>query len=447
MKKLIKKLLGKTFSPSSPLYEAYHKTRGIAAAALTGFPSRKMVVIGVTGTNGKTTTCNLLAGILEEAGEKVGLATTVNFWLGEKRWVNETKMTTFSPFQLQKLLRQMASAKCRYAILETSSHALAQHRVIGVDYDLAVFTNLTPEHLDFHLTFENYRDAKLKLFQKLFLSRRKTDTPKVAIINSDDPSAQFFTQIAADKTYLYSINEFLGTTTTSSTVSAKVIREDEAGTVFKASTPLGNTTIHLRLPGNFNIQNALAAISAALALGITLEDIKKGLEKITAIPGRMERIDAKQPFTVIVDYAHTPDGFTKALSTARSFTKGKLISVFGSAGDRDKLKRPLLGEVASKYCDTIILTEEDPGSENPLDIIKSIKKGIPPNFRENVNIFTIPNRKDALSRAFQIAKPRDTVMLLAMGAQTKMATKKGLVPYNERQFAQNLLESIVRHTT
>ncbi len=445
MKRVLKKILGKTFSPSSPLYHAYHKTRGVSAAFFAGFPAKKMTVIGITGTNGKTTTCNLLANILDEAGKKVGLATTVNFWVGDKRWINETKMTTFSPFRLQGLLRQMASARCQYAIVETSSHALAQHRVTGIDYDVAVFTNLTPEHLDFHPTFEDYRDAKLKLFKKLFISRRKPNIPKVAVINFDDPAAAIFAQPSTDKKYFYSIDKFEGSNITDNSVTAKIIQAGASGTDFEISTPLGNTTISLHLPGRFNVQNALAAASAALALDIPLDIIKRGLEKVVGVPGRMERINAGQSFAVIVDYAHTPDGFAQALSTAREFTTGKLITVFGAAGDRDKLKRPGLGEVAGKYSDIIILTEEDPGTEDPLKIIEAIKKGVPPRFRESVNLFTVPIRKDALTRAFQLAKPGDTVMLLAMGAQTKMAVKKGFIPYDEREVAKNLLHSIVNH--
>lgn len=446
MKHFIKKLLGKTFSPDSFLYETYHKARGIAAAVLAGFPARRMIVIGVTGTNGKTTTCNLLANILEETGKKVGLATTVNFWIGDKRWVNETKMTTFSPFRLQQLLRQMAAAKCRYAVIETSSHALAQHRTWGIDYDIAVFTNLTPEHLDFHRTFENYRDAKVKLFKQLFAFRRKGNTPKVAVINLDDPAAEFFTQHPADNKFFYSIDKYEAASTKESFVTANIIQASERSTAFELSTPLGNVTLDLRLPGQFNVRNALAAASAASALGLPLELIKKGLEKVTGVPGRMERIDAGQPFTVIVDYAHTPDGFEQVLSTARSFTSGKLIAVFGAAGDRDKTKRPKLGAVAGKYADIIILTEEDPASEDPLKIIEAIKTGIPAHFRESVNLFTIPMRKDAVFKAFQMSRAGDTVMLLAMGAQTKMATRKGFIPYDEREVARNLLRLTVGHT-
>lgn len=445
MKKFLKKLLGKTFSPSSPLYESYHRGRGIAAATFAGFPGRHMTVIGITGTNGKTTTCNLLANILEETGAKVGLATTVNFWIGDKRWINETKMTTFSPFQLQGLLNRMAKAGCKYAIVETSSHALAQHRTWGIDYDLGVFTNLTPEHLDFHKTFEDYRDAKAKLFRQLFISRRKTDTPKIAVLNFDDPTSKVLAEYPADQRYFYSVEGFTANDTIDSPVTGRVVHADQQGATFELETPIGNTTIQLQLPGRFNVANALAAASAALALNVPLDIIKRGLEKVTGVPGRMERINAGQPFAVIVDYAHTPDGFEQVLSTAKQFTTGKLIAVFGAAGDRDKSKRPLLGEIASRFADTIILTEEDPGSEDPLDIIHTIKTGIPGNFKESVNLFTIANRKDALARAFVLAKPNDTVMLLAMGAQTKMATKRGFISYDERKVAENLLKSNVRH--
>ena len=446
MKHFVKKLLGQTFAPTSPLYHAYHKSRGIAAALTANFPARRMIVVGVTGTNGKTTTCNLLGQILSATGAKVGLATTVNFWVGHKRWINETKMTTFSPFKLQGLLKQMAKADCRYAVIETSSHALAQHRTWGIDYDVAVFTNLTPEHLDFHKTFEQYRDAKIKLFRSLLGSRRKPNTPKVAVLNFDDPVASMFLQQPADQKYLYSVAKFDQTTTQDSPVSATIIQTSPASTTFELTTPIGATTIELKLPGQFNVSNALAAASAALALNIPLATIKQGLEQVDGVPGRMERIDAGQDFTVIVDYAHTPDGFDQVLSTARTFTAGKLIAVFGAAGDRDTTKRPMLGEVASRYADTIILTEEDPGSEDPVKIIHSIEAGVPPHFRESVNLFTIPVRKEAIQRAFQLAEPADTVMLLAMGAQTKMATKTGFVAYDEREFARNLLKSIVGHT-
>lgn len=444
MKKIIRHLLGKAFSPESFLYNAYHKSRGVAAAVMSGFPARKMVTIGITGTNGKTTTANLLANILEVTGDKVGLATTVNFWIGDKRWINETKMTTFSPFKLQTLLRRMQQANCRFAIVETSSHALTQHRVWGIDYDVAVFTNLTPEHLDFHPSFEKYRDTKALLFRKLLHTIRKPNTPKIAVINFDDPSSEFFSQFPADQHFFYSVDKYESNTVKETPVTASVIEANDQGSIFDLTTPFGTTTIQLHLPGRFNIQNALAAASAALSLGVPLETIKQGLEKVSGVPGRMERIEAGQPFTVIVDYAHTPDGFEQVLSTARQFTQGKLLVVFGAAGDRDKSKRPKLGEIASQYADTIILTEEDPGSEHPAAIVESIRTGLSPKFHDGDNLFPILDRKAAVTRAIQLAKPQDTVMLLAMGAQTVMATKQGLIPYDERQFAKNLLELAVR---
>lgn len=443
MKTLAKKLLGSAFAPTSPLYRAYHKTRGIAAAVASGFPTRHMIVIGVTGTNGKTTTCNFLANILAETGALVGLATTVNFWVGNKHWVNETKMTTFSPFKLHGLLRQMRLAHCRYAVIETSSHAIAQYRTWGIDYDVAVFTNLTPEHLDFHRTFEEYRDAKAHLFRKLYFSHRKPNTPKVAVLNFDDPASATFATSPADTKYFYSIETFTPQNTAETPVTANIIRADDRGSVFELRTPIGTVTVELHLPGRFNVSNALAAASAALALNIPLTQIKQGLEKVQGVPGRMERIDAGQNFNVIVDYAHTPDGFDKVLSTARQFTTGRLIVVFGAAGDRDATKRPLLGQVASQYADIIILTEEDPGSEDPIKIIASITAGLSEHFQKSANLLVIPQRTAAVTHAIRIAKPGDTVMLLAMGAQTVMAVRTGFIPYDERQFVQNLLKSII----
>lgn len=431
--------MGKAFpKPGSFLYNTYHKGRGILAATTSGFPSSKMITIGVTGTNGKTATSIMLAHILEAAGEKVGLITTVSFWIGNKKWVNETKMTTDTPFKTQQLLRQMVRAQCRFAIVETSSHAIMQYRTWGIFYDVAVFTNLTQDHLDYHKTMENYRDTKAKLFKELYDSPRVPHIPKIMVLNYDDPLHSHFGQFEADQK--------IGFTTTQNTPNALKaidICTKPTYSTFTIFSPEGSINIKLNVPGRFNIENAMAAASTAYALGFKLEKIRAGLESITKIPGRMEYIDGGQPFTVISDYAHTPDGYDKALSSIRSFTEGKLIVVFGSSGDRDKDKRPKLGKIAGQYGDILVLTEEDPASEDPTKIIKEIKIGISDKFTENTNMFTVPNRKEAVQKAFELAKPNDTVVLLSLGAQTIMVTKDGVIPYNERQYARNLLQSII----
>jgi UDP-N-acetylmuramoyl-L-alanyl-D-glutamate--2,6-diaminopimelate ligase len=444
IKKIGKRLLGPIFSPGSFLYESYHLCRGIAATCIYQFPSREMVVIGVTGTNGKTTTANLIAQILKTAGHKVGLSTTVNFWVGDKQSVNETKMTTDNPFTLQQRIRAMADAGAEYAVIETASHALAQHRTWGIAYDVAVFTNLTHDHLDYHKSFEAYRDAKLKLFRQTFQSFKKPNVDKLAIINLSDESSSHFAKSFPGAKFFYAVEKFDQTDTLESPITVRILSSDASGSVLQIQTPTGDIKINLPLPGNFNIENALSAASTCYALGISLEKIKEGLEQAPSIPGRLEPISAGQSFSVIVDYAHNPDGFDKALSSLRAITSGRLIVVFGSAGDRDKAKRPILGRVASHYADIIYLTEEDPGSEDPLKIISAIRPGISNDFLENKNLFIIPKRTEAIEAAIRMAQPRDTVVALAMGAQTVMSTKSGTIPYNEREFIKNLLHSIIK---
>lgn len=443
IKKIGRRILGPLFSPGSFLYESYHLCRGAAAACLYQFPSKKMVVIGVTGTNGKTTTATLIATILEHAGHKVGLSSTVNFWIGGNKTVNETKMTTDNPFSLHKRLRQMQKAGTEYAVIETASHALAQHRTWGIDFDVAVFTNLTWDHLDYHKTFEAYRDAKVKLFKQTYLSHPKPGQPKIAILNLDDENMPYFDSAFPGTKFFYSAEKFDGAETKESTLTTKVTYSGPTGSKFELQTPTGSVSVNLSLPGKFNIENALAAASTCYALGVPIEKIKEGLEAAQNVAGRLEQISDEEPFRVVVDYAHNPDGFDKALSSLRSTTTGRLISVFGAAGDRDREKRPTLGQVASKYSDILLLTEEDPGSENPEKIIASIRTGIPQKFEEGQSLFIELDRKKAIRQAIEMAQPGDTIVALAMGAQTVMATKKGLIPYNEREWIRELLQSIV----
>jgi UDP-N-acetylmuramoyl-L-alanyl-D-glutamate--2,6-diaminopimelate ligase len=437
IKQLGKKVLGNAFSQGTPLYEIYHKSRGVLAATTSGFPASKMIVIGITGTNGKTATSTMLAHILEASGKKVGLMTTVNFWIGKKKWVNESKMTTDNPFTTQTMLRRMVKAGCKYAVVETSSHALAQHRTWGIFYDVAVFTNLTQDHLDYHHTMEDYRTAKEKLFKDLAGSWKKPGIAKTIVLNFDDPMHAHFAKYPAEQKLFFSANK---NETPPDTLKAREIHTTSTGSIFTISSPKGSIKVQLNIPGKFNIENALAAASSAFALGFSLEDIKKGLESVHIIPGRMEYIQT-QPFNVIADYAHTPDGYEKSLSSIRQFTEGRIIAVFGSAGDRDREKRPLIGKIAGKYADTIILTEEDPASEDPAKIIEAIKSGVPTDkFQEGGNQFTILDRKEAVKHALSLARAKDTVVLLSLGAQTKMATKDGLVDYDEREYAKNLLQ-------
>src|SRR5690606_8010084 len=295
-----------------------------------------------------------------------------------------------------------------YVILETASHALSQNRTWGINYDVAVFTNLSWDHLDYHKSFEDYRDTKVKLFRQTFLSKPKNGLPKMAIINLNDENSSHFANAFPGNKYYFGVEQFDTNTIKESAITTKIIELTKSGSKFELQTPSGKTVINLPLPGKFNIENALAAASTCFALGFTIEQIKKGLENAKPVPGRIEYIDHNQNFDVVVDYAHNPDGFEKSLSALRHTTKNKLIAVFGAAGDRDKGKRPELGRIASQYADIIILTEEDPGSEDPQKIINAIKPGLSDKFKDKSNLFEIIDRKQAITKAVELANPGDT---------------------------------------
>ncbi|MFA5270004.1 MAG: UDP-N-acetylmuramoyl-L-alanyl-D-glutamate--2,6-diaminopimelate ligase [Patescibacteria group bacterium] len=440
----IKKIFRPIVRQTAPwMFDIYHHLRGMTAATIYGFPSAKMRVIGVTGTNGKTTVCNMLAHILEANGERVGLATTVNIWTGNRKWINETKMTTLSPFALQGLLRKMVNHKCTYAIVETTSHALDQHRTWGIFYDVAVFTNLTHDHLDYHKTLEQYQTAKGLLFKNLADSLRKPNLPKTAIINISDPAGEYFDQFITDQKFYFAIDDINTPATPDKTLWATDVKEDRDATHFILHTPNGSADITLHLPGKFNVYNALAAASAAHALGIPLIKIQQGLDSLWQVPGRMEYVPNTKGIDIIIDYAHTPDGFQKVFEALRPIVSGKIIAVFGASGERDKTKRPILGQIASHFADEIILTEEDPASEDPFEIVKEIGVGLDPNkFQADKNLHIIIDRKEAIKKALSIAVTGDLVLCLSMGAQTVMAKGGSKVPYSERATIEDALRAM-----
>ena len=416
----------------------FHKLKAVSACLIYRFPGRHIKVIGVTGTNGKTTTCHFISSILEAAGYKVGMATTIDFKVGKKTWINKVKMTTVSPFILQKLLRNMVKAKCDYAIIETTSHALAQHRVWGIDYDIVVFTNLTHEHLDYHKSFEEYKETKGNLFASLAHSKRKENTLKVAIVNRDDPNFSYFSEYEADVRLTYGI---MGGDITAQNI---FYLSDRSDLIMK--TPKGKILVKLNLPGRFNIHNALGAGACAISQGIDLKDIKKGLEKISGVPGRMEKINEGQNFIVLVDYAHTPDAMQKIYETLISVKKGQLIHVFGACGDRDRTKRPIMGALAGRYADFVILTNEDPYTEDPKRIIDEIARGVPrgkergkEGKKEGVNYFKILDRKKAIAHAFDLAKKDDLVLITGKGAEQAMVFGDKKIPWDDRKIARELL--------
>lgn len=428
----IKNYLRKHLPPNWILFS--HKLRGMTAAFWYRFPARNLIVVGVTGTNGKTTTCHLIAEILEQAGYKVGMATTIDFKIGHKIWPNETKMTMISPFALQKLLREMVKSGCQIAIIETTSHAIQQCRNWGIEYKMAVLTNITHEHLDYHPSFADYRQTKMKLFEQA----------KVNVINLDDPSASYFVQIPTERKITYGLKN-------NPDVSARKILAQPQGTLFTLVTPKGQVVIDLKLPGQFNIANALAASAAAIGLDVKLESIKNGLEKVKEIKGRMEKIivpsigRAKQDFTVIVDYAHTPDALEKIYQTIVDFNRGRIIAVFGSCGDRDKTKRPIMGAIAGRLADYIIVTNEDPYTEDPQAIIDQVASGVPRGAtparpkKEGLNWWKIPDRRQAIEKAIKLAQKDDIVLITGKGAEVAMVWGDKKLPWSDQKEASRAI--------
>lgn len=440
MKQFLKKILPE----SAKLF--YHKLVADLANFIYGYPSRKMIVIGVTGTNGKTTTCYFIYHILKHAGCKVGMMSTTTIAINDKKWVNKTRLTTFAAMELNKLLKKMVNAGCEYAILETSSHAASQYRIRGIAYDLCVITNITREHLDYHKTFEEYKEAKKIILEAPYKSFRKPHVLKQVVLNRDEANYEYLSQIKADRKFRYGILR--------GDILAERINYHTTSSDFLARTPFGNKRITLNLPGRFNVYNALAAITTTVALAIDLETIRIGLLKTRGVPGRMEKIlpdkklRKKLSFNVIVDFAHTPDGFYQMFETIRNVEKNRLIVVFGSAGERDKTKRPLLGNLAGTHGQVVIITSEDPRSEDPLTIMKEVKKGVlqgekGKNFMENENLFLIEDRKKAIYKGLSFAEKGDLVMILGKGAEQTQDLKTGKIKWDDRKITRKLLNEIL----
>ena len=410
----------------------YHRLQAGLAAWRYNYPGRKLKIIGVTGTNGKTTTCVLLGAILELAGSKVAEATTVRFKIGARVWKNNTKMTTISPWILQSFLFKAQRAGCEYVILEVTSHALEQFRTLGIDFLGAVLTNITRDHLDYHKTFAGYVSAKLKLFEA---------EPFISVINLDDSSSKEFLQLASSHQTSYSIGS------KKAQVRAEKIIYNIKTTDFILVTPQGQIIVKLNIKGKFNIYNALASAAVAHNLGISLETIKYGLESVDLVRGRMEEISQGQPFRVIIDYAHTPDAFEKIYKTLRPIIQGRIIAVFGATGNRDTGKRPMRSAIASRFADIIILTNEDPYTENPVKIIKQVAIGVDrKKFNRGKNYFQIIDREKAIKKACRLAQVGDLALITGKGHEEVMAVAHPknphlsiLAPFNEQDIVKKIL--------
>ena len=401
----------------------------ILAANFFGNPSLELTVIGVTGTDGKTTTTHFMTKIFEEAGYKVGRLGTVDAYITgvEQDALPPSDLTTPEAVQVQKMLRAMVDADCAFAIVESSSHGLALHRLDSVAFDTAVMTNVSGDHLDFHKTFEAYREAKGMLFQKLKFSKKS-----VAVVNSVDPSAHFFLDLAPTALPLsYAVESNI---TEGVDVSAKIIDLRADGSDFLLSFPEKEVECSIQIPASFNVENALAAATTAYAYGITTDDIVTGLCACAGVPGRMEYIDSGQAFDVVVDYAHTSDAVRKVLAVLRNITKGDLIIVVGAAGERDPGRRFGVARAAAENADFAIFTNEDPRSENPEKIVREIGSHAEGAGKvRGEDFLEVSDRRLAIAIALERAKPTDLVVICGKGHELSMELSDQFVPWDDRE--------------
>lgn len=400
------------------------KALPLLAANFYGEPSRDLRVIGVTGTNGKTTTTHLIKAILEEAGKKTGIIGTLYAQIDELKI--EMGHTTPESLDIEAFMSMVRARHGQYVVMEVSSHALDLGRVEHIDFDGAVFTNLTQDHLDYHQTMDQYEESKLKLFKGM------AEDGKYAVINGDDPYAADFIRAAGDNYHTYAIKH-------PADVKAVNLKTDLKGSRFQVVADQ-EFAVKVNQIGLFNVYNTLAAISIALYEGIDPLTIQSALEKVEGVAGRFEQVDCGQDFTVVVDYAHTPDGLENILKTGRQLTKNRLITVFGCGGDRDRTKRPLMGKIAAKYSDFCIVTSDNPRGEEPEAIIDDIVPGL--NEIKDSRYARIADRRDAIEHAIRLARKGDLIIIAGKGHETYQLVKDKVLDFDDRQVAREILKGI-----
>ena len=395
----------------------YHYAQSLVAGVKNGWPGKKLHVIGVTGTNGKTTTCFMLWHILNQAGKKTGLMTTVAW--GVKDLEPELgHMTTVDALTLNKRIKAIKEQGAEYLVLEVTSHALAEFRTLGIPFEIAIFTNLTHEHLDYHKTIAKYREAKGKLFKKADFS----------ILNADDPSCEYYEKLS-HKYITYGIKNGQN--------QAKNIKLGVSGVKYS----YGDMKIETKIPGEFNVYNSLAAVLAAKRLGLSDKQIENGISSLESVEGRMNIIDEGQPFTVIVDYAHAPDALEKVFDSVAGH-KGKVISVHGGAGRRDPSTRPIRGAILAKYSDIVIITEDDSRDEDPEKIAEGFIKGAEKHGKVlGKDLFKELDREKAIKLAFEKARPGDLVLILGKGHEKTILRADGPHDFEDIKVAKKLLHS------
>lgn len=416
-----------------PVFDAIEPTGHLAEAALisarAGRPAKGMHVIGVTGTNGKTTTSFMIHSILVEAGLPVALQTTVGNGVGRDIQPQVEHMTSVSPSLLQQRIKRFRHGGAKWLVLETTSHALAQHRDFGIPYEIAVLTNITHEHLDYHKTFERYRAAKLRLF-KMAAKRGK----KLGVINAEDPSAEIF-KAAIPNSMMYGIQQ--------GDVRPHSLSLLPDGSVFDVKIDSITYHIECHIAGEFNVMNSLAAVCVGHALGLPKEAIERGIENLHFVEGRMNAVRLGQAYNAIIDFAHTPDAFERLLSDLRATTSGKLVAMFGSAGRRDEEKRYTQGEIAGKYCDELVLTEEDDRDINGNHILDQIAEGAARSGKVvGENVFKVLDRPSAIQFAVtRVSQPEDTVIFLGKGHEKTIERANGENPWNETEEVEKAIKN------
>lgn len=426
-----------------PLIRVYHYCLAVLAAAWYRHPSERLIVIGVTGTSGKSTAVYLITKMLEHAGFRVGAASTILFKVDKKEWLNDKKMTMVGRFATQKLISDMAKANCQYAVIETTSQGIEQFRHHGINYDVLVFTNLYPEHIEAHGSFENYKNAKLKLFTKL-----KSDQPKiiagqkikkVIVANLDDEHSADFLKPWAEEKYGFTLTD-------ASTADARVIRaEDIAHTDRGVTFTVGHEPFTVNLLGRHNISNAMAAATVGISQGLAASRISAALETIHGIPGRLEFIERGQNFSVVVDYAFEPRAVQALYDVVKTLKHKRVIHVLGSAGGgRDVARRPKLGELAAQNADTVIVTDEDPYDDDPMAIINQVADGaVQAGKIAHENLFMVLDRRAAIRQALSLAQKGDIVLVTGKGSEQGIVRKNNSIePWDDRRIVGEELDAL-----
>lgn len=398
-----------------------------------GEPSKRVRLIGITGTNGKTTTSYLIRAILREAGKKVGLIGTIQTLIEDRKIAGRN--TTPNVIDLQRTIARMADSGVEYVVMEVSSHALDQGRVAGCEFDTAIFTNLTQDHLDYHKTMENYMEAKVRLFD--MLSEGGIKPGKTAVINIDDDAGE--AMLAHSKN---SDITTYGIVSEETDLRAVGVRMHSNGATFSVQGGFGRMNLRVKITGMFNVYNILAAVGAAMAEDIPMKTIESALVKFGGVPGRFELIDAGQLFTVVVDYAHTPDGLGNVLNTAREITENRLICVFGCGGDRDRAKRPVMGRIAGKLSDIVIVTSDNPRTEDPAAIIEEVAVGVDETAGKKVHE-KVEDRREAIYLAISLAQAGDTVVIAGKGHEDYQILGDKKIHFDDREVAREALGGII----